>query len=217
MEDYNFTDVAELKQFLLRQETIDPQAQETFAYSGPNEMRGDFPVGKLGNQAGGYPFEALGHLWKGSEFLYMIGRWSWEGEDALRIQQDVLSAKSGYAVALFKKNKYKKQSRSDFEAWRHEWMLWVVWQKCCGNADFRRLLLATGDALIAEVVKRDPVWAVHDDGTGKLVGANGMGKVLMLCRHALQTNTTPLIDTKRLNEAGIWILGKRLTANGEKP
>jgi ribA/ribD-fused uncharacterized protein len=179
-------------------------------YSRPGEVNDGFPAGKLGNQAGGFPFEALGHTWKGSEYLYMIGRWSTNSDEHLAIQKDVLTAVSGYAVKRYKRMKYKRFSRPDFNEWRHEWMTWVVWQKCIGNADFRKLLLATGDATIIEVVKRDPVWAAWPDGNGNYVGANGMGKILMACRAALRANTTPNIDTNKLNEAGIWILGQKV-------
>ena len=89
-------------------------------------------------------------------------------------------------------------------------MTWVVWQKCIGNADFRELLLATGDNTIVEVVKRDPVWAAWPDENGNYVGANGMGRTLMACREALRTNTVPTIDTNKLNESGIWILGQKV-------
>jgi hypothetical protein len=38
-----------------------------------------------------------------------------------------------------------------------------------------------------------------------------MGKILMLCREALRTNTAPSIDTDKLNAAGIYILGQKVT------
>ena len=76
---------------------------------------------------------------------------------------------------------------------------------------FRNLLLATGDATIVEVVRLDPVWAAWPDENGCYVGANGMGKILMLCREALRTNSAPAIDTDTLNAAGIYILGQKVT------
>lgn len=199
-----------LKEYLLRQDVINPSAQPTITYSAPCSTCSEFPSGKLGNQAGGFPFEALDLTWKGSEYLYMLGRWSSDSEEHLDIQKDVLTAVSGYAVKRYKRTKYKRFTRPDFEQWRHEWMTWVVWQKCLGNANFRELLLATGDAAIIEVVKRDPIWAAWPDENGNYVGANAMGKILMLCREALRTNTTPAIDTNKLNHAGIWILGRKV-------
>ena len=206
------TSPQDLKQYLTRQDVINPAAQPVIYYSAPGDMCGEFPAGKLCNMAGGYPFEALGCRWKASEYLYLLGYWSAsDTEQTATIQQDVLSAPSGYAAKRFKKNKHKSQARPDFLQWRHEWMLWVVWQKCLSNTAFRELLLATGEALIVEVVKRDPVWAAWYNTEGQLVGANAMGKILMLCRDALRTDTSPMIDTATLNRVGIYIFGKRVT------
>ena len=203
-----------VKQYLLRQDVVDPQVQQVITYSGPTDMCGDLPAGKLGNQAGGFPFKALGHTWPSSEHLYLLGYWSGPEAENVAIQQDVLSAKSGYAAKRFKKNKHIKHARSDFTEWRHEWMLWVVWQKCLYNEEFRELLLSTNNARIVEVVKKDPVWAAWYDENGKLVGANGMGKILMICRHGLLTGRKPSINEDLLNKVGIWILGKRVKFPG---
>ncbi len=182
-----------LKDYLLRQEVIDPNAQPIITYSAPGSMCGDFPAGKLCNMAGGFPFEALGCTWQSSEHLYLLGYWSdlYEHPEKRAIQEDVLTAKNGYVAKRFKKNKYKRFCRPDFVEWKHEWMMFVVWKKCVGNADFRQLLLSTGDAMIVEVVKNDAVWAAWYNDEGKLVGANAMGKILMLCREALRTGIEP--------------------------
>ena len=201
-----------LKEYLLRQDVIDPAAQQTIMYSAPGSMCGDFPAGKLCNMAGGFPFEALGHTWKSSEYLYLLGWWSdryEEHTDNLAIQEDVLTAKSGYAAKRFKKAKYKRFCRPDFVEWRHEWMMFVVWMKCLGNADFRELLLSTGNALIVEVVKNDPVWAAWYNDEGLLVGANAMGKILMICREALRTGIDPKFEAGDFcDECHIEILGQ---------
>ena len=158
-------------------------------YSRPGEVNDGFPAGKLGNMAGGFPFEALGRTWKSSEFLYLLGWWSGSDTANIAIQEDVLSANNGFVAKRFKKAKHKRVARQDFVEWR---------------------LLATGDNTIVEVVKRDPVWAAWPDENGNYVGANGMGRILMACREALRTNTVPAIDTNKLNEAGIWILGQKV-------
>lgn len=209
-----YTSKENLKQYLTRQEVIDTSIQSVISYSGPQDVCDGFPAGKLGNQAGGFPFKILGHTWPSSEHLYLLGYWSGPEAGNVTIQQDVLSAKSGYAAKRFKKNKHKKEARPDFKEWRHDWMLWVVWQKCLYNEDFRRLLLSTDNALIVEVVKKDPVWAAWYNEEGKLVGANGMGKILMICRHGLLTGRKPSINEDLLNAVGIWILGERVRFPG---
>lgn len=206
--------LTKMKQYLTHVEVIDPTTQPIICYSRPSDMCGDLPAGKLGNQAGGFPFEALGHTWPSSEHLYLLGYWSGPEAKNVAIQQDVLSAKSGYAAKRFKKNKHIKHTRPDFKEWRHEWMLWVLWQKCLYNEEFRKLLLSTNNAYIVEVVKKDPVWAAWYDENGKLVGANGMGKILMICRQGLLTGRKPSINEDFLNKVGIWILGKRVQFPG---
>lgn len=98
---------------------------------------------RLSNMAGGYPFEFAGVNWASSEQLYLCGEF-----DDKAIQQELLSVTSGYAAKRFIKAKYKKQVREDFPTFRLQWMLFVVWQKCLGNADFRTKLLSIPDGVI---------------------------------------------------------------------
>lgn len=98
---------------------------------------------RLSNMAGGYPFEFAGVNWASSEQLYLCGEFTDEA-----IQRDFLSVTSGYAAKRFIKAKYKKQVREDFPTFRLQWMLFVVWQKCLGNADFRAKLLSIPDGVI---------------------------------------------------------------------
>lgn len=92
---------------------------------------------RLSNMAGEYPFEFAGVNWASSEQLYLCGEFTDEA-----IQREFLSVTSGYAAKRFIKAKYKKQVREDFPTFRLQWMLFVVWQKCLGNADFRAKLLS---------------------------------------------------------------------------
>lgn len=98
---------------------------------------------RLSNMAGGFPFEAAGHNWATSEQLYLEGEFT----DSA-IQQEIASAKSGYAAKRFIKAKYKKAVRDDFANFRLQWMLWCVWQKCIGNQAFRQLLISIPDDVI---------------------------------------------------------------------
>lgn len=98
---------------------------------------------RLSNMAGVYPFEFAGVNWASSEQLYLCGEF-----DDKAIQQELLSITSGYAAKRFIKAKYKKQVREDFPTFRLQWMLFVVWQKCLGNADFRTKLLSIPDGVI---------------------------------------------------------------------
>lgn len=196
---------------LSRQECLNPAELRLLTYSKPHDECEGLTL-HLANMEGGFPFTALGREWKAVEFLYLCGEWSTASEESLAIQEDVLTAKSGYAAKIFKKTKHKRQIRPDFPQFRHQWMLWCVWQKCLGNADFRTHLLSLPtDRIIVEIARRDPVWATWPDADGILHGGNAMGKVLTLCKRCLAEGTAPEIDTALLNSAGIYILGQRVT------
>ena len=98
---------------------------------------------RLSNMAGGYPFEFIGINWLSSEQLYLCGEFT-----DVAIQYELISQTSGYAAKRFIKAKYKTQVREDFPTFRLQWMLFVVWQKCLGNADFRAKLLSIPEGVI---------------------------------------------------------------------
>lgn len=197
---------------LTRQEEFNPSLQSLLTYSKPSSTCDGFPSGKLGNMAGGYPFNLLGTRWLGSEFLYLCGEWSQEGDRSVEIQNYVRQMKSGAWAWRCSKAKYKNEIRSDFPMFRHQWMLWCVWQKCKQNKDFARLLMSVpDDRIVVEVEEHDPVWAVIPSEQGVLRGCNAMGKILTICKRCLVAGTEPEIDTQLLNAAGIFILGNRIT------
>ncbi|MBQ9576962.1 MAG: hypothetical protein IJV11_08800, partial [Muribaculaceae bacterium] len=112
----------------------------------------------------------------------------------------------------YSKAKYKKDIRSDFLTFRHQWMLWCVWQKCRLNKKFAELLKSVPDdvVIVEHVKKHDLVWATNSDENGILHGCNAMGKILTISRRHLIVGTTPKIDTDLLNASNIYILGQRL-------
>lgn len=207
-KDYNATITIET---LTRDEALDPQEVNLLTYSGPKDTCQGIPVGKLGNMAGGFHFNLFDVNWYGTEYLYLCGEWSEEGEQSIEVQNYIRKMASGVYAKRCSKSKYKNQIRLDFHSFRHQWMLWCVWQKCQLNPDFAELLKSIPeDAVIVEKVKNDPVWAIYPDEKGILRGANGMGKVLTICKRCLKEGMQPEIDTDRLNKAGIYILGKRI-------
>ena len=99
----------------------------------------------LSNMVGSYPFMCGGYQWRDSERLYLCGEFSTETEQDYHIQQKLVEAKSGYAAKRFVKSPNKRFVKVDFAEFRLQWMLYVVWQKCKGNADFRKLLMQVPD------------------------------------------------------------------------
>ena len=177
---------------LTRTEYIDPQELKTLRYSKPHDTCDNIEI-HLGNQAGGFPFYCLGTDWRSVEHLYLCGEFSLEGDLCKTIQENIRTATSGYAAKRYKKSKHKKHMRSDYNTFR------------------KHLLSIPADYTIVEVVKNDPIWAAWPNEQGVLVGQNGVGKILTICRKCLLDHTTPTINTELLNEVGIYILGKRVT------
>ena len=175
-------------------------------YSKPSDE-----YGVLGNMAGGMSIMINGHKVYASEHLYLCGYWSLDTDLHRQAQEYCLSQKSGVYAKRCTKGKYINQSRPDFNDFKHDWMIWVVWQKALQNEKFRECLLSTGDAHIYEVVPKDAVWAAWPDANGVMQGANGMGEILMMIRESLRKNTEPLFNKDLLNKSGIYFLGKKLT------
>lgn len=96
---------------------------------------------RLTNMAGGYPFDFVGTTWHDSEMLYLCGEFSEKSPRHQDILEQIRKQTSGFAAKRFVKNKYKRFIRSDFSTFRIQWMLFVLWMKCKGNADFANMLL----------------------------------------------------------------------------
>lgn len=106
---------------------------------------------RLSNMAGGYPFSFGGATWRDSETLYLCGEFSDSSEKHLLVQEDMQRQTSGFAAKRFIKKRNSNLIRQDFADFRIQWMLYFVWQKCMGNADFANLLLQLpDDAIIIE-------------------------------------------------------------------
>lgn len=106
---------------------------------------------RLSNMACGYPFPFGGVTWRDSETLYLCGEFSDSSEKHLSVQEDMQRQTSGFAAKRFIKKRNSNLIRQDFADFRIQWMLYVVWQKCMGNADFANLLLKLPhDAIIIE-------------------------------------------------------------------
>ena len=99
----------------------------------------------LSNMVSAYPFEYGGYHWKDSERLYLCGEFSENTDRHNEIQQRLVKSVSGLAAKVFVKSPNKRHVRSDFPSFRLQWMLYVVWQKCKGNADFRKVLMQVPD------------------------------------------------------------------------
>lgn len=212
----------------------------------------------LGNLCKGYSFALNGHIFRTSEAAYLCGEFSSNTALNIAIQHDLQAESNAFLAKKVIKRRNAEHIRQDWEDVRLQWMLYVVWYKCIGNADFRSLLLSIPDdaviiedstanygatssvwgaknkelravrrALKKELIAHNPTMRKKDlnlliskecgniTNVGSFVGENNMGKILMMCKIALQNNTVPPIDYELLRAKKIYLFGELLTFNGE--
>lgn len=207
----------------------------------------------VGNMVSGFPFEVEGVTFQNSECAYIAGMFSYETERHSDLQEALCHEGNGFMAKKRIRRFNEDAKRADWEEFNIQWMLYCVWCKVVGNADFRNMLLAIPtDAVIienstfqngvtaaiwgtknkeqrqliteykkqltAEGYNKDTIKKACDEkrlgewrSKGVFVGKNLMGKILMLCRDALLSGTTPDIDLNLLRSKRIYLLGKLLT------
>lgn len=94
----------------------------------------------LSNIDRSYPFYFHGVEWKDSESLFMCGEFSDNSEEHKYVQTALNSNINGLAKKRFIRLKYKELARNDFNEFQLQWMFYVIWNKCKGNANFRNIL-----------------------------------------------------------------------------
>ena len=105
----------------------------------------------LGNLCKGYPFSLHGHIFRSSEAVYLCGEFSSDAALNQTIQRSLVEEPNPFLAKKVIKKKNIECIRQDWVEVRLQWMLYVVWQKCIGNSDFRNLLLSIpDDAVIIE-------------------------------------------------------------------
>ena len=165
----------------------------------------------LSNMVGSYPFMFGGFQWRDSERLYLCGEFSTNTEQDYQIQRKLVEAKSGYAAKRFVKTPNKRFVRVDFAEFRLQWMLYVVWQKCQGNDNFRKLLMQVPhDVVLIENTTTD------NQGSADVWGCRN--KELVDYRNALAAEITEAnpsmkkkalkhlinVETNKVDSIGEW-------------
>ena len=133
-----------------RAETYDSTKLDCWAFCKSTDVREGIPL-SLGNLCKGFPFRLNGHLFNTSEAAYLCGEFSSDSVLCASIQRSLADEANPFLAKKVIKRKNIEHIRGDWEEIRLQWMLYVVWQKCVGNADFRQLLLSLPvDAVIIE-------------------------------------------------------------------
>lgn len=141
------TKINEIYNSLGKTECYNPSQMTVWPYKKTTDIVENIQL-NLSNMAGGFPFTYNDMLFKNNEVLYLCGEFSQNDENCLNIQKEMLNTTSGFAAKKFIKSKYKDKIRTDFFDFRLDWMLYVVWEKCKGNEDFRNKLLSIPDNVI---------------------------------------------------------------------
>lgn len=136
--------------FLVREEAYDASSLNCFAFRHGYDMRQGLSL-SLGNMVRGFGFDLQGIHFHNSECAYIAGAFSYGTDAHLAIQRQLVVCDNGYAAKKSIRKPYESLKRSDWERFNKQWMKYVVWQKCLGNSDFRKLLLSLpNDAVIIE-------------------------------------------------------------------
>jgi hypothetical protein len=123
-----------------------------------------------------YPFRLYGRVWPTVEHFFQAQKFpDSEYEEAIRQAKSPAKAK-----AMGRTRKYRL--RRDWEAVKDGLMREAVLAKFTQHEDLRRILLATGDALIQEDSPTDAYWGIGAHGGGK----NKLGRILMSVRDELR-------------------------------
>jgi len=240
-----------------RTEIYDASKHNCWPFCKATDVRDGITL-SLGNLCKGYSFPLNGHIFRTSEAAYLCGEFSSHTALNEAIQRDLQAEQNAFLAKKVIKRRNAEHIRQDWNDVRLQWMLYVAWHKCIGNANFRNLLLSIPDdaviiedstanygatssvwgaknkelravrrALKKELIAHNPTMRKKDlnlliskecgniTNVGSFVGENNMGKILMMCKIALQNNTVPPIDYELLRAKKIYLFGELLTFNGE--
>ena len=137
--------------YLSTVETYDASMQRLYPFRRGTDVIEGHAV-SVGNMVGGFPMELCGVKFHGSEQAYIAMAFSDGSERHRAIQQALVEQTNGF---MAKKKERRFNEDCIREDWRDGWnfmaMLWVVWNKCMSNAEFRNVLFSLpSDCIIIE-------------------------------------------------------------------
>lgn len=204
-----------------RTEAYDASTLNCYAFRRGTDMRNGIVL-SLGNMVSGYPFEIEGVRFANSECAYIAGAFSLDTPVHLNLQRQLAVCTNGFLAKRTIRRPHEHEKRADWGTFNLQWMLYVVWQKCLGNSNFRTLLLSLPtDAVIIEdstfqAGRTATVWGTRNmELKARLNAYNKQLKQQGLCKGAIKK----ACDDKRLGElaqtgtfVGQNIMGKVLMA-----
>ena len=152
---------------LRRPEEYDTSKVKTWSFLHTDDVRDGISI-NIGNFSTDHELDLCGEHFYHSESAYIVGLFSQNTEESIRIQREVQYEKSPMDAKYTVRAKYTKQgkSRKDWDDFKHQWMLYVVWQKCLTNAEFAELLrLTPKDVFIIENTTNQTNGRKEDDSS----------------------------------------------------
>lgn len=144
--------------------------------------------GGLSNMAPGFPILVGGVFARTSEALYQACRFP----HLPGLQRQILAERSPM-TAKMRGKPHRQDSRPDWDCARIPIMRWCLRAKLAANwSAFGELLVSTGGKPIVESSDKDDFWGAKPDGTGKLIGGNVLGRLLMELRDKLEAGSDRL-------------------------
>jgi predicted NAD-dependent protein-ADP-ribosyltransferase YbiA (DUF1768 family) len=216
----------------VREEAYNASSQICYAFRRGTDERNGIVL-SLGNMVSGYPFMLDGVRFHNSECAYIAGAFSDGTEEHLALQERLAVCTNGFMAkkAIRKPNEALK--RADWESFNVQWMLYVVWTKCLGNADFRKVLFSLPvDAVIIEdsTFQNGRTATVWGTKNAELKSRLNQLKKELKAKGVTKASIKRELDAKRLGEwanVGVFrgknVMGKILMAcrdalrNGSEP
>ena len=152
---------------LRRPEEYDTSKVKTWSFLHTDDVRDGVSI-NIGNFSTDHELDLCGEHFYHSESAYIVGLFSQNTEESTRIQREVQYEKSPMDAKYTVRARYTKQgkSRKDWDDFKHQWMLYVVWQKCLTNAEFAELLrLTPKDVFIIENTTNQTNGRKEDDSS----------------------------------------------------
>lgn len=133
-----------------RVEHYDATQTDCYAFRRGTDVRKGCSLA-LGNMVNGFPFEMDGVRFVNSEVAYICGYFSENTERHRELQARLVECSNGLMAKRTIRRPHLGEARTDWNEVNVQWMLYVVWHKVLGNADFRKVLLnIPAEAVIIE-------------------------------------------------------------------
>lgn len=161
----------------------------------------------LGNMCVGYPFEMDGYTWLCSESAYIAGLFSEDNPHHIAIQEELLKEGNGYQAKKSLRKHNERLKRADWEDFNVQWMLHVVWSKCCGNQVFREMLLrAPMNAYIIEnsSLQKGETAAFWGCQNPEWKHAREVVEKCVEIKHSNDLKRRKMLERQKINQIGVY-------------